>query len=105
MKVINRYNDQAPIDFIQKKRCRHFTYIIIHLWLIRLYRHHLWLIRLYRQYSAADTTVQTVQDSKIPMKETFGSAKDLLEVQKNSAIHAENYEKDKKFESRRVGAS
>ena len=45
------------------------------------------------------------QDNKIPMKEKFWSAKDLLEVQKNSAIHAENYEKDKKFESRRVGAS
>ena len=35
VKVINSYNDQAPIDFIQKKICRHFTYIIINLWLIR----------------------------------------------------------------------
>ena len=40
------------------------------------------------------------------MKEKFESAKDLLEVEKNSAIHAENFdEKDKKFEPRRVGAN
>ena len=33
VKVIDSYNEQAPIDFIQKKICRHFTYIN-HLWLL-----------------------------------------------------------------------
>ena len=47
-----------------------------------------------------------INGQKIPMKEKFESAKDLLEVEKNSAIHAENFdEKDKKFEPRRVGAN
>ena len=46
-----------------------------------------------------------INGQRIPMKEKFESAKDLLEVEKNSAIHAENFDRDKKFEPRRVGAN
>ena len=43
-----------------------------------------------------------ISGQKISMKEKFLSAKDLLEVKKSSAIHADNFGREDKTESRRV---
>ena len=43
-----------------------------------------------------------ISGQKIPMKEMFESAKDLLEVEKSSAIRADNFEREEKKRSKKV---
>ena len=46
-----------------------------------------------------------ISGQKISMKEKFLSAKDLLEVKKSSAIHADNFGRDDRTESRRLNGA